>query len=187
MHQRKIHYVDESLQKGLLVALVLLEVALAAALAWQMWGHLNAIVEDNLYRIHLADAEPILSQLLREAARLFGFFVLVNVVALVLVDALWRRYVRSILASFGLLMGKTAALDFSADAALERRHQLLDLSEQHRGQDRQRLAGVRAGVAQLSVAEQAGDATAMQQALDALNEAIPKGRAARPERRRQRG
>lgn len=183
LHQRRIHYVDESIQKALLLALVLLEVALATGLAWLMWERLNAIVEDNLYRIHLADAQPILSQLLQEAGRLLGIFVMVNVVALVLVDVFWRRYVQSILRSFMLLMGKTCALDYSADVPVSARHQLLDLAQAQRELDRHRLSAVRDSVSRLVAAQQAGDATVVQQALDVLNETIPKGRTSRPERR----
>lgn len=181
-HQRKIHYVDESLQKALLVGLVLLEVALTAGLAWLMWQHLNAIVEDNLYRIHLADAQPILSQLLQEAARLLGIFVAVNAVALVLVHLLWQRHVRSILTAFGRLMAKTRVLDFSADAPLQQRHQLLDLTGAQRDADRQRLTTVRALVQRLPT-DPGADAATVAPLLVALDDAIPKGRAARPERR----
>jgi len=182
-HQRRIHYVDESIQKGLLVGLVLLEMALVAGLAWLMYRHLSAVVEDNLYIIHMAEAKPLDTELLHAALRLCGLFVVVNVAALILVDVLWRRYVDSILGAFGQLMGKTAQLDFSADPALQKRHQLLDLTEQQRNQDRARLTSIRSGVVQLVAAQQVGDATAVQQALTALDEVIPQGRASRPERR----
>lgn len=184
LHQRRIHYVDEAIQKGLLVGLVLLEIALAAGLAWLMYRRLSTVVEDSLYRIHLADAQPMVHLLLSESARLFGLFVLVNGVALVLVDMLWRRYVRGILAAFKLLMDKTARLDFSADPARQSRHVLLDLAQQQRDQDRARLVAINQRVAQLAQAQQAGDRPAVQQALDALDQVIPQGRASRPERRR---
>jgi len=183
VHQRRIHYVDESIQKGLLVGLVLLEMALAAGLAWLMYRHLSAVVEDNLYIIHMAEAKPLATELLHAALKLFGLFVLVNVVALVAVDVLWRRYVDGILSDFGGLMRKTAQLDFSADAPLQRRHQLLDLAEQQRSQDRARLTAVHAASQRLIEAQQAGDGAAVQQALKALDEAIPQGRATRPDRR----
>lgn len=185
LHQRKIHYVDESIQQALLVGLVVLEVALVAGLSWLMWQHLNAIVEDNLYRIHLAEAQPILNQLLQEAARLLGIFVAVNAVALVLVHLLWQRHVRSILVAFGRLMAKTRALDFSADAPLQQRHQLLDLTGAQRDADRQRLITVRSLVQRLPT-DPGADAAVVAPLLAALDEAIPKGRAARPERRLRR-
>jgi|GEM_PF-1476441 len=183
VHQRRIHYVDESIQKWLLVGLVVMEVALAAGLAWLMYRHLSAVVEENLYVIHMAKAKPLATELLHAALRLFGLFVAANVVALVLVNVLWGRYVASILKQFRVLMGKTAQLDFSADPALHNHHQLLDLTEQQRTQDRTRLSAVRSATQQLAAAQQAGDAAAVQQALHALDQVIPQGRAARPERR----
>lgn len=181
-HQRKIHYVDEAIQKTLLVGLVLLEVALAAGLAWLMWHRLNAIVEDNLYLIHLAEARPILTQLLIEAARLLGVFVAVNVAALVLVDILWRRYVHSVLTSFAQSMAKTRALDFTPDVPLRSHHQLLDLTAAQREQDRQRLTAVRAQVHQLAKAASA-ESVGVAAALATLDATLPKGRESRPERR----
>lgn len=44
-----------------------------------------------------------------------GEISLVNLVALLVADLIWRRYVYSILDSCKLLMGKTNKLDFTAD------------------------------------------------------------------------
>lgn len=182
-YQRRIHYVDKTLQKWLLTGLVLMEVTLAAGLAWLMYTHLSQVVEDNLYVIHMAQAKPLSTELLQASLQVFGLFVVVNVVALVLVDVLWRRHVDLILREFGGLIGKTAALDMSADAAMQCQHALLDLTQAQRAQDRARLTAVHDHVAQLANAQEAGDAAAVQQALQALDQIIPAGRAARPERR----
>ena len=103
-HRRKIHYVDETIQKFLLIGLVLLETGLAVGLAWLMFRHLNQIIDDNLYRIHLADTAPILTQLIHEAVILLGIFTVANLAALVLIDFIWRRYIYSILFFFKQLM-----------------------------------------------------------------------------------
>ncbi len=141
--RRKMHYVDETLQKFFLTGLVLLEAGLAAGLTWLMWQHLNQVVDDNLYRVHLADAAPILLQLARQALVLLGIFFAVNVLALVLVDLVWRAYVNTILRHFMHLMGKTAALDFTSDQPNPQRHQVLDLAESQRDKERQRLTEIR--------------------------------------------
>ncbi|OIP14525.1 MAG: hypothetical protein COY49_01575 [Comamonadaceae bacterium CG_4_10_14_0_8_um_filter_57_29] len=141
--RRKLHYVDETLQKFFLVGLVLLEAALAAGLTWLMWQHLNQIVDDNLYRVHLNQAQPILAQLMQKALQLLGIFFAANLLALVLVDAVWRRYVNAILARFMRLMRKSAALDFNDDPATRERHQVLNLAESQRDKERQRLTEIR--------------------------------------------
>lgn len=173
--RRKIHYVDESLQKFLLVGLVLMEVMLAAGLSWLMWRHLNQIVEANLYRVHLADAVPILTQLAQEALFLLGMFFLVNLIALLLVDLVWRRYVGSILGSFMQLVKKTTALDYSADPDIAQRHQVLYLTERHREQTRQTLASFRARLSALpSALKQPDNTQAVAQILLELQQLLPK-------------
>lgn len=150
--RRKLHYVDETLQKFFLSGLVLLEAALAAGLTWLMWQYLNQVVDDNLYRVHLADTPPILLQLAQQALVLLGIFFAVNVLALVLVDLIWRAYVNHILGHFMQLMGKTAALDFTSDLPNPQRHQVLDLAESQRDKERQRLTEIRTRLSLLPTA-----------------------------------
>lgn len=169
-YRRQIHYVDETLQKFFLAALVLLEVSLAVGLTWWMWQHLNQIVDDNLYRVHLAQAAPILRQLVQEALFLLGIFWAVNLAALLLVHWVWQCYVHSILRGFMQLMRKTAALDFAADPGTAQRHQILDLAERQREQDRQRFMAIRA---QLAVMQPASPVTELAALLPTLRELLP--------------
>ena len=67
VHQRKIHYIDHVLQKRLLVALVLLEIIIVSAAGALLYYRLNAIVEENLYRIHFDSQPSMLSVWLRES------------------------------------------------------------------------------------------------------------------------
>ncbi|MFI4939958.1 MAG: hypothetical protein ACHP7O_06405 [Burkholderiales bacterium] len=146
---RKTRYVDEIFQKFLLIGLVVLEAGLAAGLAWTMYRHMNRIIEENLYRVHLAEAAPMMSQLVHEALILLGIFFVVNLLALVAVDFIWRRHIYSILRQFMTLMGKSYRLDFTADPKISDRHQILDLAGFHREQDRVRLAAIRDRLAML--------------------------------------
>lgn len=172
-HRRKIHYVDETLQKFLLIGLVLLEAGLAAGLTWIMFSRLNQIIEDSLYRVHLGDGVPILAQLTHEALILLGIFSVANLIALLLVDFVWRRYINSILRLFMQLMGKTSQLDFTDDPEMSDRHQVLDLAETQRDQDRIRLTAIRDQLSHLEPAMLANEAHAMHEALKALNELLP--------------
>jgi len=173
-HRRKLYYVDETLQKFLLIGLVVLEAVLAAGLAWMMFRHLNQIIEENLYRVHLADTVPMLAQLMHEALILLGIFGAANLIALVVVDFIWRRYVYSILRLFMQLMGKTYHLDFTVDPEISDQHQILDLAETQRDQDRTRLTAIRN---QLSCMEPemlaANDEHALREVLKSLDELLP--------------
>lgn len=173
-HFHKIHYVDEALQKFLLIGLVVLETGLAAGLAWMMFWRLNQIIEDNLYRVHLADAVPMLAQLMHEALIMLGIFSAANLIALVVVHFVWRRYVYSILNLFKLLMGKTYHLNFTADPEVSDRHQVLDLAETQRDQDRIRLTAIREQLSRLEPAMlTANDGHAIHDVLKALDELLP--------------
>jgi hypothetical protein len=172
--RRKIYYVDESLQKFFLVGLVLMEVALSVSLIWLMRLYLDEIVSDNLYRAHLADAESILNQMALEALFLLGLFFVVNLIALLLVDWVWRRYVGSIVGAFMQLVKKTDALDYSADPQFTKRHQVLDLAERHREQARQTLATFRTRLAALPGAlQQPDNPQAVAQLLHELRALLP--------------
>lgn len=173
-HRRKIHYVDETLQKFLLVGLVVLEAGLAAGLTWMMFGRLNQIIEDNLYRVHLGGSVPILAQLTHEALILLGIFSVVNLIALLLVDLGWRRYVNSILRLFMRLMGKTYQLDFTSDPEISDRHQVLDMAKTQRVQDRNRLTEIRQQLSRLEPAMlAANDTQGVHDVLKALDELLP--------------
>jgi len=172
--RRKIHYVDETLQKFLLVGLVVLEAGLAGVLAWLMFLHLNRIVEDNLYRVHLGEGPPLLAQLMHEAFILLVIFGAANLIALLVVDFLWRRYAYSILYLFMQLMGKTSRLDFTADPPISDRHQVLDLAETQRDQDRIRLTEIRKQLSRLEPEIlSAKDTQGVPDVLKALDELLP--------------
>jgi len=172
--RRKIRYIDDTLQKLLLVGLVLLEAGLAAGLTWVMFRHLTGIVESNLYRVHLAGAAPILNQLRHETLFLLGLFCVANAIVLVLVDFLWRRHVYSILGLFMNLVARTRALDFTADPDTGDRHQLLFLAQAQRERDRTRLWQIREQMSRLEAAGAANNVQAMHDLLNTLYNLVPK-------------
>lgn len=171
-YRRKIHYVDESIQKWLLMALVVLETALAATLVWFAHWRLHEVIEQNLYRVHVV-ATPLLIQLLQEASLVLGAFLVVNVLALLAAQGIWGRYVNSVRRDFTALIGKTARLDFSPDLRVAHRHEVLDLAGSWRARERTRLAAIRQHIAQLEAEISAGgDPASLRAALNRLNELL---------------
>lgn len=176
--QRRIRYIDETLQKWLLVGLVVLEAGLVGGLAWLMRRQLNQTIEENLYRVHLAEAGSLLEQLLHQALPLLGIFLLANALALVLVHFVWRRYLNAMLRLFMALVGKTRRLDFSLDPHRTRyRYGLLTLTETQRAKERHRLAAIREQMgqleAELSAAADPRTVQRIRQALDGLEPLLP--------------
>lgn len=169
-HRRHIHYVDKTLQKWLLVALVGLEAGLVAGMVWMLHWRLGQVIENNLFRVHLAEDQSLFFGLMREAPLILSVFLIANVLALLLADGIWRRQVNSLLRSFMSLVGKSGRLDFSADAQPNGRHRLLELAQDQRARERSRLASIREHLAQLDAElSGAGDPRRLRESLDSLN------------------
>lgn len=148
--RRRIRYIDRALQKRLLTAFILLEVLLVVAGLLYLHASLEAVLEESLYRIHLADAEPIFSLLLRETALVLGGLLLANLALLAAGNWLWTRYVDSILSPFAGLLERTARLDLSEDAGIAPRHPVLVLALAWREAERARCRRIRETVRSLS-------------------------------------
>ena len=169
---RRIHYVDARIQQWLLLALVALEAVLTGATVVLVGWRLSAVIEENLYRVHLAEAGRLLDQLIPAALNMFGVFVVVNVIALLVADVIWRYYVGSVVRDFMTLIGKTGKLDFSSDSDAAR-HEVLALAAAWRARERERLAAVRVQVGRLQSGVSAGRAAqSMRDALDKLDELL---------------
>jgi hypothetical protein len=149
--RRKKHFVDRSLQGTILATLVTLEIALVAASSWLVHWHLNELIEENLYRVHLAASAPIFEQLLQEASGTFALFAGINLLALTLAEVAWSVHENAILQEFMCLVDKTRALDFSKDAASAQRHEVLSLTRAWRNGERARLAQLREQMQKLEV------------------------------------
>lgn len=171
---RRIHYVDERIQKWLLVALVVLEVILAGAAVAVLAWRLSGVIDENLYRVHLAEAEPLLGQLTLAAVNVLVVFVAVNVVAVLAADAIWRYYVNSVVHDFMVMIGKTGELDFSPDPEATR-HEVLALASAWRARERARLDAIRVQAGRLDAGESTGsNLRSMRDALNRLDELLPR-------------
>lgn len=170
---RRIHYVDVHIQKWLLVALVVLEVILAGAAVAVLAWHLSGVVEENLYRVHLAEAEPMLGQLTLAAVNVLVVFVAVNVAAVLAADAIWRYYVNSVVHDFMVMVGKTGELDFSPDPEATR-HEVLALAAAWRARERTRLDAIRVQAGRLDAGVfAANDPGSVHDALNRLDGLLP--------------
>lgn len=124
--QRRIVYIDHVLQKWLLVAMVVLEAALTAFAIFGLYWVLGRIIDDSLYRIHLADSESMVRRFLFEGALILGATGVVNLSALVIADRIWAVYVRRILGDLDRLMRAANDLDFRTQPRIKRSHAVLD-------------------------------------------------------------
>lgn len=169
--KRRIVYIDEQVQKRLLVALVALEILLVAGALWMLYLQLNGVVEANLYRVHLSEKTRIYPLLLKTA--LFGLsgLVVINIAALWMANHVWARHVNAILEPLNLLVTRSREMDFSADAPTEISHEVVTLGLRWRERERQRLARLRDEIAKLD--SHAGDTERTRASLEAIRALLP--------------
>lgn len=174
--KRRIIYVDEKVQRGLLIALVMLEVLLIAATLYMLYAQMSGIIDANLYRVHFSDKPNIYPILLNAA--IVGVLGLIAVNALVLWVAswVWSRYIDSILKPFGDLIGRVQVLDFSEDVPIVISHHVVGLALAWRRAKRQDFLRLRQEVARLEEIGDLSDAEARARAsaiLKAIRGLLP--------------
>lgn len=148
-NRRHIHYVDHTLQKWLLVALVLLEAVLVSCAIWALYRALATIIDEEMYRIHYAGNRELLPLLIKEGAAVLGWMLLVNLLALLAADRIWAFFVHGILRQLTRLMQAARQLDFSPQTTLHSHHVVLEKAQAWRQVQAQRLAQRRALIAAL--------------------------------------
>jgi len=174
--KRRIVYVDDKVQKGLLIALVTLEVLLIAGTLWMLYLQMGKVVDANLYRVHFSDTPDIYPLLLKTALVGVIGLIAINVLVLWIAGRVWIRHVDSIVKPFRELVRKVEVLDFSEDAAIVIPHKVVDLALAWRHTKRQRLLKLRMEIAKLDELGDLSDVEAQRRAraaLEAIRELLP--------------
>ena len=148
MIKRRQVYVDHSVQKWLMIALVTLEVVLVSGALWLLYTQLIHTVEANLFRAH-AVAKPDIYPLIKLAIIGLSGLLIINLLVLWIVDRLWARHLSSILQPFSSLVAKVEALDFSPDESPTKLHNVVELAHTWRHTERQRLQALRVAINEL--------------------------------------
>jgi hypothetical protein len=172
--KRRIVYVDDRIQKGLLIALVSLEVLLIAGTLWILYIQMSAIVEANLYRIHISQNQSIYPLLLKTVMIGLIGLIAVNALMLWVVGWLWARHVDSILNPFRYLVSKVEALDFREDEPISIPHKVVELALDWRHSNRQNMLKLRQEISRLDEFEGSPDALILTQSkLETIRKLCP--------------
>lgn len=167
--KRRIVYVDDHIQKGLLVALVTLEVLLIVGTLWMLYIQMSEIVEANLYRIHISYKQNIYPLLLKTIIIGMTGLIAVNALMLWVVGWVWTRHVDSILNPLRNLVGKVEALDFRKDEPINIPHQVVELALAWRHSNRQNMLKLRQEISRLDEFDGSPDALILTQSrLEAI-------------------
>ena len=148
-NRRRVRLVDHSLQKSLLVALVLMETAGVALAIWMLYQALGRTADENTYRVHFSGGPSISAQLFIEGLRVLGGMLALNVLALLAADRIWAWYVARIVEQLDRLMGASSALDFRPQAPIAYHHAVLEQAGGWREVELRRLRKLREDVQRL--------------------------------------
>ena len=148
-NKRHIVLVDHALQKSLLLALVVLEVLVAAGAIAALYQALTGIADENLYRIHFTGGPSVLSLLLGEGLRVLAGMLAVNLLALIVADRVWAFYVNRILRNLDRLMNAAEHLDFRSQTPSAFDHAVLTQALAWRSGAWVQLSGARSALREL--------------------------------------
>lgn len=161
-HRRRIRFIDRSLQRWLVVGLLLAEVAFVAGDVWILHRDLQAVLEDQLYRIHITPGEAR-QAFRREILEHLAIFALANLALLSIVESVWALRVARVVRRFKNLIGRSNELDYSGDESGLIPHPAVQRALAWRARERERLTAIRW----------------QREALEADLAAAPQGQAAR--------
>lgn len=167
-HTRRIRYVDERIQFWLLVALVAMEIVLVASSLTILHYRLDAVIEENLYRVHLAAQPPMVHLLTTATLHVLGWTLFWNVLALLAADWIWTRHVRSITSPFDALMERMAHLRLEDEDGLADLHPVSILAKSWYFTEKFRLSELRLTLQQLADVQEPLQDAGRKQALALL-------------------
>lgn len=122
---RHKHYVDDRLQRQLIIGLAMLQVTLVcAAFLWLYLG-LDRLIAEKLYQIHPASDRSALDQLLLLILPALTGMVAIDVVALSIADRFWNAHITRVIESFTYHVSAIANLDFRPLPSMASDHELI--------------------------------------------------------------
>jgi hypothetical protein len=151
-NRRHIHYVDHTLQKWLLQALIVMETVLVALAIWALYRALDTIIDEEMYRIHYSGNTEVLPLLIKEGSIVLGWMLLVNLLALFAADRIWAFFVQDILKKLTRLMLAAQDFDFSSQSTVHSNHLVLEQALTWREAEAQRLKKDREIISSLAAA-----------------------------------
>lgn len=167
---RRRKLLDLRLQGGLLVALVLLELAMLIVGMFYLYVQFSAAIEANLFTIHRTARVALLPVFLEEMAKVVVTMGVINTLALLLANHLWVGHIRQVLSAFRARLQRIEALNLRRAGTNEPvRHEVITLLDQWRQREGIRAQQIDALLAQLPGADEPLDADALKQLVSQLD------------------
>ena len=149
-HRRR-HYVDRVLQGWLLIGLITLEILLFGIGLYIIYQNMNAAIEMQIFQAHAAN-ESGSTLLLSELMRVLPWILVVNIIAVLITNRVWARYITNIIYSLRQMLVAASKLDFKGvPDQSEYSHEVLEKGAVWMRRERERNQMLKAAIAELSV------------------------------------
>ncbi|MEH6811413.1 MAG: hypothetical protein V7677_02680 [Motiliproteus sp.] len=155
--QRRIVFIDTSLQGRLLAALILLETSMLIAALIYLYLKFNGIIEANLFTIHFSSRADLLPQFFEQMIRVILIMSLTNTVALMVAHHLWGSQIKSTMSAFVHRLRRFQALNFRRHDAEKQPHKVLVLLHQWQQLEIDRMNQFKSRIKELADFDSASD------------------------------
>lgn len=150
-NRRRRHYVDRVLQGRFLMGLITLEILLFGVGLFIVYQNMNAAIEMQIFQAHTIH-ESGSSLLFNELIRVMPWILVVNIVAVLITNRVWARYLGNIIQSLRQMLASAAKLDFrDITDQLDGNHEVLEKGTTWMRRERERNQVIKAAIAELDV------------------------------------
>ena len=136
--RRRQYFIDQKVQGNLLAVLVIVQLGLVSVLLLILYGDINTLIEEHIYRIHSKGVNSWL-EILRLLAITMTTFLALNIFLLYVAHTAWSRYIKKIISQFSLVLDHIMKREFS-DSMLPVKsgHPMMQLVQQWYTEEKQR-------------------------------------------------
>jgi len=135
--QRRRYFVDRFVQGRLVISLILLELVIFSVAMWFVYTDLQHHIDVNLYRVHQVqtDSMPVL---LNSLQQIVPWILLLNVIALIIIDKVWAAYIRKIVDELEHIFSDLKKLIIKSPEKIKGEHEVIGQAKDWLRYERQR-------------------------------------------------
>jgi hypothetical protein len=168
-HQRRRYFIDRIVQGRLVISLILLELLIFGTAMWFVYTDLQHHIDTNLYRVHQVQLDS-LPVLINSLMHIIPWIILVNVLAIIIVDKIWAGYVRKIVFELEKIFFDLKNLNIKQPVKINGEHEVITQAKNYLFNEYQRNQSIRELVDTLSVDLSTLDKSGRERLSESLDE-----------------
>ena len=149
-HRRQRRFIDKIIQGQLLWGLIFIEILLFTAGMFVIYGDLNLVLQDNMYRVH-QEVSGVRALLLKELLLIFPWIIIGNLLLVLIVDRRWKWLVRNIVLQLQDVLYRVKRMDLRVYPVRQTDHEVLQQAKKWLDTERERNARLQSGLNDLPV------------------------------------